>query len=72
MKRKITDSISQNLTDSDLESAICHTEKNSSVKFIELFKIWDTGIYGTEFCQIYRTFQYKMQKIQEKLLKVPY
>ena len=30
------------------------------------------GIYETEFCKIYRTFQYKIQNIQEKLLKVPH
>ena len=35
-------------------------------------RVGDTGIYGTEFCKIYRTFQYKMQNIQKKLLKVLY
>ena len=51
VKRQITDSISENLTDSDLESrsfkkitifqmsSFC-TEKISSIKFRELFKSW--------------------------------
>ena len=50
-----------------------HMEKNSLVKFIELFKSWGyTSIYRTEFWKIYSTFQNKMRNIQEKSLKVLY
>ena len=53
-----------------MELAVCNTEKNSLVKFIELFKSWGYRHLRNQVLEIFITLQDEMRNIQEKSLKV--